>query len=339
MNEKRVPRRDFLRKSCTAAAAALAAGPAGALGRVFPFQGAYRPHGVKTRILGDTGVRIPIIVFGGGSRFCGILSPDRSIELLNYALDHGFYYWDTSHTYIYDGVCSEERYGLVLKDRRREVFLATKLSDRSYDGAMRELEGSLKRMQTDRVDLLQIHSIESMEDVDRIGRGDGILKALLKAKAEGITRFIGFSGHSSAEAMAAMAERFSFDTMLIALNHYSEGREDFERRAVPVAARKGMGVLLMKAIRPRETAPNLDPDRLVRYALSLRHAHAVVIGTDGMEVLKRNLQTAREFLPLEGPEMERLRAELEPFFSSRSLPWMRPGYVDGTAADPSRGVV
>lgn len=324
---KTMDRRVFMR-TCVVATAALGSSlPADAFTGA---QSGFDARGLQTRVLGKTGVRIPIIVFGAGSRFCAVKDPEKSDELLNHALDHGFYYWDTAHTYVYDNVCSEERLGRVLKQHRDRIFLATKLSERSYDGAMQELEGSLKRLKTDRLDILQVHSINSLEDVDRIGAANSVLEVLRKAKEQNIARFVGFTGHASAEAMAAMVERFSFDTMLIALNHHTQGKEDFEKQAIPAAARKGMGILLMKVIRPRETVEGLDPDELVRYALSLEHGHAAVIGTDSMEVLKKNLIMARDFTPMQSDRMERMRRTLEPFLAGQNLPWMRPGYVDGS---------
>jgi predicted aldo/keto reductase-like oxidoreductase len=331
MTEKNgINRRQFL-KTCavTAAAAGTAFSASTTAGAAQPGQG-YNAHGLQTRVLGKTGVRIPIIVFGSGSRFCTVKDPAKSDELLTYALDHGFYYWDTAHTYVYDGVCSEERLGRILRRRRNEVFLSTKLSKRDYDGAMQELESSLKRLNTDRLDLLQIHSINSLEDVDDAGAPDGVLKAVQGAKEQGITRFIGFTGHASARAMAAMVQRHAFDTMLVALDHYdSQGKQDFETLPVPEAARKNMGILLMKAIRPRETVTTLDPNDLIRYALSLEHGHAAVIGTDGMDILKTNLETARSFRPMTPQEMGRIRGELEPLAANRMFPWMKPGYTDG----------
>jgi len=208
------------------------------------------------------------------------------VEILNYALDHGLYYWDTAHDYVYNNVVSEERLGLVLKDRRDEVFLSTKVGNRTYDGAMRHLEESLRRLKTDRLDLYQIHLVRSIEDVDKICAKDGVLKALRKAKDEKVTRFIGFTGHLSAEAMTVMANRYDFDTMLIALNHYAERKGDFEKQAIPAAARKKMGILVMKVVRPRETVEGISPEELIRYALSLEHAHAAAIGIDSLDVLK-----------------------------------------------------
>jgi len=329
MKNRSMDRRDFL-KRCAASVASI-----GALSYQKLFSGkknGFDAKGLPTRILGKTGVSIPLVVIGGGSRFCAVQEPEKSVEILNYGLDHGFYYWDTGHDYVFGNVVSEERYGLVLKDRRKEVFLATKIQKRSYEEAMRDLEESLRRLQTDRLDLLQVHNVQSLEDVDKICARDGILKALLKAKDEKITRFIGYSGHRSAEAMIALADRFDFDTMLIALNHYSERIGDFEKQAIPAAAGKKMGVLVIKVIRPREKVESLSPEELVRYALSLPYVNAAVIGTDSLEVLKKNIEIVKNFKPMNQEEMQKIRVDLQPFFEGEEIPWMRPDYSDGSPA-------
>jgi len=294
--------------------------------------GSYDSKGLPTRVLGSTGVAVPLIVIGCGSRFCAVRDPDESARLLEAALGHGLYYWDTAHDYAVDDVISEERLGVVLKERRSEVFLASKLSDRSYDGAMRQLEESLGRLQTDRLDLCQVHSVESMEDVEKIFASDGVIRALQRLKEQGVTRFLGFSGHASADAMAAMVERHDFDTMLIALNHYQWREGDMEKHAIPAAAKKGMGVLAMKVVRPRETVEGVRPDELIRYALGLDHVHAAVIGTDSLEVLRANVELVRGFTRMAPDEVARIEHRLRPFFAGERLPWLDPGYTDGVPA-------
>jgi predicted aldo/keto reductase-like oxidoreductase len=293
---------------------------------------AYDSKGLPTRVLGSTGVAVPLIAIGCGSRFCAVRDPDESAALLESALDHGFYYWDTAHDYSVDDVISEQRLGVVLKGRRNEVFLATKLSDRSHDGAMRQLEESLERLQTDHLDLCQVHSVESMEDVDKILAADGVIGAVQRLKEQGVTRFIGFSGHASADAMTAMVGRHDFDTMLIALNHYQWREGDMEGRAIPAAAKKGMGVLAMKVVRPRETVEGVRPDELIRYALGLDHVHAAVIGTDSVDVLRANAELVRGFTQMAPDEMARIEHRLQPFFDGERLPWLDPGYTDGIRA-------
>ena len=270
-----------------------------------------------------------VIVIGGGSRFCAVTDPDESTAILELALDSGLYYWDTSNDYVYNDVVSEERYGLVLNSRRDEVFLSTKVQDRTHDGAMRQVEESLQRLQTDHLDLLQVHDVQSLDDVAAIGAEGGVLHALHELKEQGVTRFIGYTGHSSAEALAEMATRYEFDTMLCALNHYDEGRQDRQGQAIPRAASRDMGILVMKVIRPREATQDVTVTELVRYALSLEHVTAAIIGTDSREVVRQNTELIRDFERMSAAEMERVAAALEPVFNSGRLAWMQPGYRDG----------
>lgn len=330
MSRPSMNRRDFL-KECAASTAALGVLSYGDL-FVLRDKKKYDAKGMPTRILGKTGVSVPLIVIGGGSRFCAVKDPEESTAILNYAIDHGFYYLDTAHDYGYEGVISEERYGLVLKDRRDEIFLATKVQQRAYDDAMKDIEESLRRLQTDRLDLLQIHNTQMLDDVDKIGSKDGVLKALHKMRDEKVTRFIGYSGHLSSESMAEMALRYDFDTMLIAMNHYEERQGDFEKQAIPAAAERNMGILAMKVIRPRETVEGINPEDLIRYALSLSHVHAAVIGTDSLDVLKKNIRLARNFEPMTQSAMRNMRSILSPFFAGKNLPWMSPDYSDGMIA-------
>lgn len=326
-------RRDFIK---TCAAAPVAFGTVPGRGTVpSPLRAgnsAIRPYdskGLPTRPLGRTGVAVPLIGFGAGSRFCAVSDPEKSVAILTCALDSGLYYWDTAHDYADGTTVSEERLGLVLESRRDEVFLSTKTHARTYDGAMRDLEESLKRLRTDRLDVWKIHQVESLDDVAAIGAPDGVLKALFKARDEKVTRFVGFSGHKSAAAMTAIAERHDLDAMLIALNHYEGTEGDLERGAIPAAAKKGMGVDVIKVIRPRETVKDVAPETLIRYALSLPHVSAAVIGTDGVDIVKKNVAVARAFLPMDVEEMKKVRAGLQPFFGNGDLPWDRPGYRDG----------
>lgn len=320
-------RREFL-KRCASSAAAI-----GALSTNALFSGKadspYDARGLPTVIYGKTESRVPRMAIGCGSRFCAVQDPEKSQELLHHALDSGFYYWDTAHDYVFNDVVSEERLGMVLKQRRKEVFLATKVGERTYDGALRHIEESLKRLQTDHLEILQIHSVLSLDDVDKIGAKQGVYRALQKMKEEKVTKFIGFSGHSNAEAMAAMVQRFDFDTMLIALNHYEETKGDMENYAIPRADGKNMGIIVMKAIRPRENVEGLSAANLIRYALSLEKAHVAVIGTDSTEVVRKNRELLMNFEPLTPEEKEKIKKKLAPLFASNMLPWMRPGYSDG----------
>jgi len=338
MSRERIRRRDFLKTMAAAAAVGTTAsslrgavpsgkGPEARRAAGFAFDA----KGLPTATLGKTGVAVPRIGIGLGSRYCAVADEDKAVEILQAALDQGFYYWDTAYNYRNKSIVSEERLGRVLEGRRKEVFLATKFEARDYAGVMRQLEESLKRLRTDHLDLYQVHLIESMADLDTLGLPGGALDALRKIKDQKVARFIGFSGHADAAAMAEAARRHDFDTMLIALNHYQERRGDFEGGAVPAAASRAMGVMIIKAIRPRETVRDIAAEDLLRYALSLPRVHSAVVGTDSVEVVRKNAALLRNFRPLFPGEMEKLTVKLEPFFAGGRLPWMRAGYRDGEA--------
>ncbi len=283
---------------------------------------------LPTTILGKTGVRIPLMVLGLGSRFMAV-SEDKGLEILETALDKGLYYWDTAAIYKNDEQYSEERVGKILGSIRDRVFLSTKVSERNADDAKRTIETSLKRLNTDYINLYQIHSVLNEEEVRKFGNKDGIFPVLKKYQEEGVIRHIGFTGHTSASAMKLAAEMYDFDTMLIAMNHQQKGKQPFEEQPVPYAAGKGMGVLAMKVIRPRETVNQLSPNDLVKYALSLKGVTAAVIGTDSVDVLTQNINTIKNFEPLSDERMKELHVALDPFYKSTKLPWMQPGYYDG----------
>ncbi len=322
MKKRDFTRRDFIKTTGAVTAGALLAPTAACA--TSPFDA----KGLPTAILGKTGVRVPRIVFGLGSRFMSI-PEDQGLELLEAALNKGFYYWDTAASYQGSGQFSEERIGKILSPVRERVFLSSKVGERKADDAKKTVETSLKRLQTDYIDLLQIHSIRDEDDVKQLGEPDGVLPVLQKYRDEGVIRHIGFTGHTSASAMKLAAEMYDFDTMLIALNHHQKGNQSFEEEPAPFAAKKGMGVIAMKAVRPRETVETLTIEELIRYALSLKDFTTVAVGMDSLDVLNKNLAILQNFKPYEADKMNSLRAALDPFYRSDKLPWMQPGYTDG----------
>jgi aryl-alcohol dehydrogenase-like predicted oxidoreductase len=321
MKNKNLTRRDFIKTTgAVAAGVILAPTVAGAAS-------SFDPKGLPTTILGKTGVRIPLMVMGLGSRFMAV-SEDKGLEILEAAINNGFYYWDTAAIYKNDNEYSEERIGKILPAIRSKIFLSSKVGDRKADEAKRTLETSLKRLNTDYIDLYQIHSVTTEDEVKQFGAADGVLPVLQKFKEQGVIRHIGFTGHTSASAMKLAAEMYDFDTMLIAMNHQQKG-EKFEENPVQFAAKKGMGVLAMKTIRPRETVTSLNPDDLIRYALSLNGVTAAVVGIDKKELITENAAIVKNFKPFDEEKMKTLRAELQPFYKSKTLSWMQPGYFDG----------
>ncbi len=321
--EGKFTRRKFVQTGVAASATAIALPHLS-----FNSSSSYDSKQLPTRKLGKTGIDIPLIAIGCGSRFMA-MQEDKALELLEYALDRGLYYWDTAANYVFGNeISSEERIGKLLKNRRKEVFLATKVAERDGEIAKRTIETSMKRLQTDYIDLLQVHSIKSVEDVENLGKKGNVLEVLQKYKEEGAIAHIGFSGHTSAEAMKKAAEMYDFDTMLIAMNHERKGQK-FEEQAVPAAGSKGMGVIFMKVIRPVETIKNLNPKELISYALSQENISAAVIGMDRLAVLKDNIDFIQNFQSLSAAKMEEMRVRLTPFYRHEKLVWMQPGYEDG----------
>lgn len=331
-------RREFLK---TTAGAGLAF--AGA--NLFAYEGAnesnnYDAKGLPTTTFGSTGVLIPKIVLGLGSRFCHIDSNREAFEMLNYALDNGFYYWDTAHTYDNtialppwknkptELVISEVRVGEVVKTRRKEIFLSTKVQAREPSEAMKQIELSLKRLHTDHLDMLKIHGVETMDEVNKMSQRGGVIDILMRLKEEKVTRFIGFSCHVDNEMSAEMTRRATFDSMLIAMNHYRPEQKPLGM-AFPAAKEKKMGLLLMKSVRPRETVEGLNAVDLIKYALSLDGPDALVLGMDSIDVVKSNLEILRNFQKLPPQRMQELALHLAPFYRHENLPWMQKGYTDG----------
>ena len=255
---------------------------------------------------------------------------EKALHLLEYAMDHGLYYWDTASSYGNDRISSEERVGKILKDHREKIFLVSKTGDRGADKAKESIEKSLKRLQTDYIDLMHVHSISSVEDAEQLGEKGKVLEVLHRYKSEGIIKHIGFTGHTTAAGMKRAAELYDFEVMMIALNHQSSERtEKFEELPAPYAKKKGMGVIAMKVIRPRETVAGLAAADLVRYALTLEDFHMINLGIDSLEVLKANLDIFKKFKPLDESRMKEIQLALQPFYKDTNLAWMQPSYFDG----------
>jgi predicted aldo/keto reductase-like oxidoreductase len=302
--------------------------------------GQYDPKGLPTTMFGNTGVRIPRIVLGLGSRFCHVESDQEAYDILSFALDNGLYYWDTAHTYdntiaLPPGkdkptklVVSEERIGEVLKTRRKEIFLSTKIQAREPSEAMKQLELSLKRLNTDRLDMLKIHSVNSIDDVNQMSQKGHLIDILMRMKEEKVTRFIGFSCHADPEAAKEMTNRAPFDSMLIGMNHYPPVANRHEI-ATATAKEKKMGFLLMKAVRPRETVVGLQATDLIKYALSLDGPDALALGMDSIQVVKSNIEILRNFQKMPLARMQELTVQLAPFYRHENLPWMQQDYQDG----------
>jgi len=277
-------------------------------------------EGIPKRVLGKTGVQVTVLILGGVSGM--MQKPTREFhpaELANAALDAGINFFDTAASYGYGQ--SELNYGEVLATRRDEVFLATKTGNRTYDGAMREAEESLKRLQTDFIDLYQVHGVTAGEDITLWDKPDGVMNALYKLRDEKVIRFIGVTGHESAESMNHAIDIFPFDTILTTFNPVPR-RKPFRELVLPNAKNKNLGIIAMKVMgggegalalgnpsfKPQngswywdETPHQVEPSVLIRYVIGLGVACAD-IGMKSLRELEINLTTARDMEPLNPDE-------------------------------------
>ena len=291
-----VSRRDFLYASALSALAP-----------------AFGANGMPTRLLGSTGARVSLLAFGGGSRFLAYKDEDKAIAAVHRAMDLGINYFDSA--YGYGNGQSETWFGKALAGgRRKNVFLVTKLTSRTYDGAMREAEGALKRFQTDQIDLVHIHSLAGEEDLAKIEAPEGSLKAVYKLREQKMTRFIGVTCHTNPVVMKTALERHDFNSCQMALNAARQGQVDnmprsFETIALPVVLKKKIGVTAMKIFGQEKLLGATSIENLVRYSMSLPVA-ATVIGMPQLEHLEKNVAIAKAFSPMPADEMKRLSDQI-----------------------------
>jgi len=276
--------------------------------------------GMPKRTLGRTGAQVSILAFGCGSRFLAYKDEDKALEALNRALDQGITYVDTAYAYG-DGL-SEERVGKVMRTRRAGIWLATKVPERNGDKAMRVIDGSLKRLQTDHLDLIHIHGLTTADDLAKIEAPDGVLKLLYKLRDRKVTRAIGITSHTDPAVLKTALERNDFDCTQMALNAARAGmtRPDgsfgmthlaasFESLALPVAKRKNMGVIAMKVFAQEALSDKAPAEKLIRYSLSLP-VTAAVVGMPKLQFVDENIAIAKRFQPLPPAEMESLSGTL-----------------------------
>jgi predicted aldo/keto reductase-like oxidoreductase len=259
---------------------------------------------------------------------------DESIAIINRAIDLGVNYIDTAASYG-RGV-SETHIGMVMKDRRHEVYLASKTHDRSYDGSMKLLEKSLKQLQTDHLDAWQLHNVKTQEQLDQIFSKDGAIKALERARDEGMVRFLGITGHYEPLVLARAIDQYDFDTILMAVNAADVHYLSFIRFLLPEAQKRDLGIIGMKlATRGRMlsswTPPPMDeqPERMattksgtVSMKESLYYNCSLpvstnIVGCDDVEQVEQNVKWASQFSPLSTEQM----ADLE----VKTLPIVRQG--------------
>lgn len=301
-------RRDFLKK-LGAASAVLASGDLGTL--------AIPPVAtIPQRSFGKIGWKVGILGFGTAE----LAGEAESIAALNAALDDGVNYIDTAPSY--QSARSETYVGKVAKSRRKEFYLATKTIQRGRAGALREIKESLARLQTNHIDLLQIHAVNRMSELDEALAKGGAIEGLEEAKKNGLIRHIGITGHTRPEVLLKAIERYPFESALVPLSPADASLNDFGKAFVPEARRRGVAVVAMKALKgAQRSADGLgDPVALLHYAFSLPVATAIV-GMVTPAHVAQNAKAARDFRPLSAARMREMESTAKAYATTQALWW------------------
>lgn len=284
-----------------------------------------------TRDFGATGVRVPIIGYGTAPLGKQDNIPfETGVACLNHAINKGITYFDTSPDYG-----SEPVVGEVMKTRRDEVFLATKINNRSYDGVREELEKSLENLQTDHVDLIQIHAVNAWADWEQIIAPDGALNALEEARDDGLVRFIGITGHTRPEILAHALRSYDFDSVLVALGMADRLVSSPENFLLPVAQEKNAAVIAMKVFGHGAFSRR---DLALRYSLGLPQVSLAILGLNSERHIDEAVKMANEFEELSDDELQELIDHVRPLIEADfkgegkdKLFWLRDIKVNGWA--------
>jgi predicted aldo/keto reductase-like oxidoreductase len=237
----------------------------------------------------------------GGYHLGNVGTEREAIRIIHAAIDNGITFLDNAWEY-HEGK-SETRMGKALKDRRDRVFLMTKVCTHGRDArvAMRQLEQSLRRLQTDHLDLWQVHECAYYNDPARHFARGGVIEALDRAKAQGKVRYVGFTGHKDPQIhLQMLSHEFPFDSCQLPLNGFDANFRSFELQVLPELARQGIAAIGMKSLGADGAAVKkkvVKVEDALRYAMSLPVA-TTVSGIDSMKVLKQNLRIAASFEPM-----------------------------------------
>ena len=258
------------------------------------------------RRLGRTNRMVSCIGFGAGSRYCNWVADERTLQKhIDHAINLGITYWDSARSY--GNGLAEERYGKYLVPKYRDqIFLNSKTEARTYDGVMREIELSLKTLNTNYLDLYCMHGIDKLEDVDTLLSSPGGYKAFLKLKDQGVVKNIGFSFHKWNAASQKSFKEFDIDAILCVINaaRYN-GNED---GLLPIAKQRDIGIIAIKVMGQNALIGNVSGDDLLRYALSLP-VSVCNVGIDGFAPLESCVEVGKEPL-ISVVEAEKIRTRL-----------------------------
>jgi predicted aldo/keto reductase-like oxidoreductase len=296
-----------------------------------------KPGEIPRRAFGKTGEQLTVIGLASG-RFELVGSEEGAVALTRRAYELGINYFDTAQAY-WKGR-SEQVFGRAMKDFRRQIFLTSKSSKRTRQGATADLEASLKALQTDYLDLWQVHQVATMAEVEQIFAPGGALEAFLAAKQAGKCRFIGFTGHTDPEVHVAMLKRFDrWDSILMPLHIADPLYLSFEKQVLPIAVERGMGIQGMKNFGNGGLLSEFSVRECLSYVLSLP-IHCTTLGCTKISQLEEDISVARSFQPLtsgqrlalnqraehlKGPQLERWKKNSAPRVGLLDRPNYRGG--------------
>jgi len=271
---------------------------------------------IPYRILGRTGEKVSAIGIGGYHLGRPDLEADESIRIVRSALDEGINFLD--NCWDYNGGESEIRMGKALRDGyRQKAFLMTKIDGRDKATATSQIDDSLKRLQTDRIDLLQFHEVIRESDPDRIFAAGGALEAVQQARKAGKVRYIGFTGHKSPEVhlkmlATASSHQFRFDAVQMPLNVMDHHFSSFETEVLPVLLKENIGVLGMKPMGDHFIlqSKTVTAVECLHYPMNLPTS-VVITGCDSLPILEQALNAARSFQPMSKEQVASLMSKLQ----------------------------
>ena len=295
---------------------------------------------MPVRTLGRTGVKVSLVGLGGWHLGFKFIDEELSVRIIRTAIDNGITFMD--NCWDYNEGASEERMGKALQDGYRErVFLMTKIDGRTKKDAAKQLDESLKRMQTDHIDLVQHHEILRFEDPHRIFANEGANEALLEAREAGKISFIGFTGHKDPRIHMHMLEvarenDFQFDTVQMPLNVMDAHYRSFQKIVLPELVQQNIGVLAMKTMANGTIleSKTVSAIECLQYAMNLPTS-VVITGCQSMEDLEQALTAARTFKPLTAEQVKSILDKTAEAASRGQYELFKTTSIyDGTAVHP-----
>jgi aryl-alcohol dehydrogenase-like predicted oxidoreductase len=306
----RITRRDFIQKTAKTAAAI------GVLGSIEPVMAA-EPQ-IQKRTLGKTGYEATVLGFGGAYLNKEITKEDAA-SVLHKAIDLGINYIDTAANY--GGGISEEYIGEVMKTRRKEVFIATKTDLRGKDESAEQINTSLRKLRTDFLDLIQLHYVNTEEELKKVIAKNGSLSAVMEAKEAGKARFIGVTAHNW-PILAAALEVYPFDTVLLPLSALDYSSYEFSTMILPVVEKHNIGVIGMKSLGGGVLRDYLSVKECLNYSFSMPAA-VTVVGMKSIAEVKENVAIARSFVSMGQEELDSMHAKIKAVFPPDKHGWSK----------------